>query len=101
MKPIRLNPEQEKAVKDMIEFVTDGTQGSVAFMGAAGTGKTTTLQHFARKFIGLFGEKTILFITPTHKAAGVLREKMPKGINVDTIQKRICRAHRKHFASTS
>lgn len=89
MKPIRLNPEQEKAVKDMIEFVTDGTQGSVAFMGAAGTGKTTTLQHFARKFIGLFGEKTILFITPTHKAAGVLREKMPKGINVDTIQKTI------------
>ena len=89
MKPIRLNPGQEKAIKDMIEFVTDGTCGSVAFMGAAGTGKTTTLQHFARKFIELFGEKTILFITPSHKAAGVLREKMPKGISVETIQKTI------------
>jgi len=89
MKPIRLNPEQEKAVKDMIEFVTDGTQGSVAFMGAAGTGKTTTLQHFARNFIELFGEKTILFVAPTHKAAAVLREKMPRGIIVNTIAKAI------------
>jgi len=89
MKPIRLNQEQEKAIKDMIEFVADGTSGSAAFMGAAGTGKTTTLQHFARKFIELFGEKTILFITPTHKAASVLREKMPKGISVDTIAKTI------------
>ena len=87
MKPIRLNPEQQKAVKDMIEFVTDGTQGSVAFMGAAGTGKTTTLQHFARDFFGLFGENTILFVVPTHKAAGVLRKKMPRGITVNTIAK--------------
>lgn len=89
MKPFRLNQKQEKAIEAMITFAVDGTLGSAAFMGAAGTGKTTTLQHFARKCIGLFGEKTILFITPTHKAASVLREKMPKGINVDTIAKTI------------
>lgn len=89
MKPIRLNPEQQKAVKDMIEFVTDGTQGSVAFMGAAGTGKTTVLQHFARNFIDLFGKNTIFFVTPTHKAAGVLRKKMPGGIKVWTVAKTI------------
>lgn len=51
-----------------------------SFHGAAGTGKTTTIQYASKKL----DPGTTIFLTPTHKAGSVLRDKM-RGFKVLTV----------------
>lgn len=71
------------------------TRACASFHGAAGTGKTTTLQHASKKL----DPRTAVFLTPTHKAGGVLREKM-KGFKVLTVASFIGQKGIKHEDQT-
>lgn len=68
-----LTDEQQKAFDNIKEKVTSRTGDSATLKGYAGTGKTTTLRHLARRLGPEFSETYML--APTHKAAEVLGRK--------------------------
>ena len=72
----QLAPEQQAVIDDIFEVIKSG-ESSFAFHGAAGTGKTYTCGHLALKMVERFGSHSILFISPTHAAARILRTKLP------------------------
>lgn len=78
---IELNPEQEAAVRGMVDFIfSPETGGCMTLMGFAGTGKTTLmgLVHDICMF-----DRPVQFAATTHKAAGVLKGKV--GEHVSTV----------------
>lgn len=74
-----LTEEQQKAFDKISGIVEEG--GVATLSGYAGTGKTTTLRHIARKLGPEFSETYMM--APTHKAAEVLGRKT--GREVSTI----------------
>lgn len=68
-----LTEEQQKAFDHIKEKITKRSGASVTLKGYAGTGKTTTLRHLARRLGPEFSETYML--APTHKAAEVLGRK--------------------------
>jgi Flp pilus assembly CpaF family ATPase len=64
----RLNPEQKRAV----EFVLNSRDHVVDISGAAGTGKTTTLQELSRGLTE--GGREILAVEPTMSAVEELQK---------------------------
>jgi exodeoxyribonuclease-5 len=66
-----------------------------SFHGAAGTGKTTTLQLASKKL----NPQLTVFLTPTHKAGSVLREKM-RNFKVLTVASFIGQKGKKHEDQT-
>lgn len=63
---MQLNDEQEQAVADMLTFLASGEKFFL-LQGAAGTGKTSTIQALAEKLKG-----RLVFTAPTNKAVRVL-----------------------------
>jgi DNA helicase-2/ATP-dependent DNA helicase PcrA len=78
----RLDPEQRQAAAAL--------RGPVAILAGAGTGKTTTITHriACQVASGAFEAKSILAVTFTDKAAGVLRSRLAalgaKGVEART-----------------
>jgi exodeoxyribonuclease V len=68
------NPEQEKAIKDGIEFLENGNPDEwLVIGGKAGTGKTTIAQAILEPYID---KKCILVCALSHKAKLVISEKL-------------------------
>jgi len=65
---ITLNDQQQAAIDGMLDFIATGDQPFFTLVGAAGTGKTTTIQHL----IKALPNKRICFTAPTNKAVRVL-----------------------------
>lgn len=74
-------PEQDKALLAIDRWLSDKSNPLFSLVGYAGTGKTTTLQHFINNFKG---DKQPLCCAPTGKAASVLKTKLT-GVNVTTV----------------
>ena len=85
--------DQLQIIQGILSLQT--ARACASFHGAAGTGKTTTLQCASRKL----DSGTTVFLTPTHKAGGVLREKM-KGFKVLTVASFIGQKGIKHEDQT-
>jgi len=89
MKTTALTLEQKLVIDQILANIETRKNSIGSLLGPAGCGKTTTLQHLAKEIARLLGSQSVIFVTPTHKAAGVLREQMPKGVKVITIAKMI------------
>lgn len=74
-----LNEEQIHAVEEIVDFI-EGEDTCMTLMGFAGTGKTT-LMGIVRDIFRF--DKHLQFAATTHKAAGVLKEKVKE--NVSTV----------------
>lgn len=72
-----LNDEQIAAVEGIVDFI-DGNEKCMTLMGFAGTGKTT-LMGIIRDLYRF--EKNLQFAATTHKAAGVLKEKVNESVS--------------------
>jgi hypothetical protein len=64
-----LNDDQKSAILYIGQKIDSGVK-SVSLVGAAGTGKTTTVRHVISRLKGY----KILLLAPTHSARGVLEE---------------------------
>ena len=80
-----LAEEQQDVIDDIFGILENPYYDTFAFHGAAGTGKTFTCGHLAWRMLEKFGPHSILFISPTHAAARILRGKVPKGVKVLTV----------------
>ncbi|MFN2544605.1 MAG: UvrD-helicase domain-containing protein, partial [Actinomycetota bacterium] len=76
-----LNPAQREAA--MV------TQGPVAILAGAGTGKTTTITHRIAYQVasGAFGPSQLLAVTFTEKAAGELKQRLAR-LGVEGVEAR-------------
>jgi len=81
LRNVQLTDDQLKA----IEAIVSPYPASMAFRGPAGCGKTTVLQHAAKR---LPLDQTI-FIAPTNKALEVFSSKLPNGARCKTLAKAI------------
>ena len=71
-----LNPEQEKAVRQMLAFVKS-RDAFFLLKGYAGTGKTFAIQEFvkrAQQRSSRYGPLTVALCAPTNKAVRVIRD---------------------------
>jgi ATP-dependent exoDNAse (exonuclease V) alpha subunit len=66
---ITLTPEQNSAVEAMLAFERTRSTSTMVLTGAAGTGKTTVLQHYLRET-----DREVVLTAPTNKAVRVLAE---------------------------
>jgi len=80
-----LAEEQQGRIDDIFAILENPYYDTFAFHGAAGTGKTFTCGHLAWRMLEKFGPHSVLFISPTHAAARILRSKVPKGVKVLTV----------------
>jgi len=80
-----LSEEQQGVIRSVFALLEDPLYDNFALHGAAGTGKTFTCGHLAWQILEKFGSHSILFISPTHAAARILRSKLPKGPKVLTV----------------
>lgn len=78
---MQLIPSQEAAVESLVSAVNSGTR-LVSLAGPAGTGKTTTMKVLHSELVGDPGDPECVVVTPTNKAAQVLRW---KGVPADTL----------------
>ena len=62
-------------------FINDKEAGELYITGVAGTGKTTCLRELLEWCID--NKISCLATAYTHKACGVLRDKLPKEANID------------------
>lgn len=82
-----LTPAQQHIFDRLVDFTR--SDASVARLsGAAGTGKTTLIQHFVASIRG--GARRIVMTAPTHKAAGVMRRGVSEGGTVVTMTLQSC-----------
>jgi exodeoxyribonuclease V len=79
--PITLTESQAKALDHLLAAVAAKT--NTALHGPAGTGKTTLTGVLIKRL--LEQGKVIALAAPTHKAVGVLRSKVPDGVNCCTV----------------
>ena len=66
---IILNDQQQTAIESMTRFISDSDEQFFTLVGPAGTGKTTTIQHWVKT---LSDTVKICFTAPTNKAVRVL-----------------------------
>lgn len=78
---MQLTPSQQAAVDRLIAAVDNRTR-LVSMAGPAGTGKTTTMKTLHDELVGDPGDPESVVVTPTNKAAQVLRT---KGVPADTL----------------
>lgn len=72
-----LNQDQLDAMKQIDEFINDPFEFAMTISGFAGTGKTTLMEAVQKRYwLG----HTVHFAATTHKAAGVLKEKVGKRV---------------------
>lgn len=78
---MQLTPNQQAAVESLIAAV-DSRARLVSLAGPAGTGKTTTMKVLHDQLVGDPSDPECVVVTPTNKAAQVLRT---KGVPADTL----------------
>lgn len=79
-----LTPGQEKAVKLIREWLSDSSAVKYfCVKGFAGSGKTFLLNHLKNVFAEYKNISSVLYVTPTHKAANVLS--LAAGVEVSTL----------------
>lgn len=77
--------EQEQAVEVLLEwYKKDMFYPTYSLTGSAGTGKTTTINHFLNKLFPRKSDKSVIVTAPTHKAKTIIMRK--SGRNGETIQ---------------
>ncbi len=74
----KLGNDQEKALKELADFVTDSKETVITLQGAAGTGKTSVIGYL-QKYIG----KKFAYMAPTHAATAELAFATVKTGNTD------------------
>ena len=79
--PITLTDDQTAALDQLLAAVAQ--RKNTALHGPAGTGKTTLTGVLIQRL--LEQGKTLIVAAPTHKAVGVLRSKVPTGVNCCTV----------------
>lgn len=76
--PFVLNSQQKDVLKQIDDFINSKTEFAMTVSGCAGTGKTTLMEIVNKRY---WMGHTIHFCATTHKAAGVLREKVGKRVS--------------------
>ena len=72
-----LNNEQKEVIKQINDFITNPNEFAMTISGWAGTGKTTLMEIVNKRY---WMNHTVHFAATTHKAAGVLKEKVGKKV---------------------
>ena len=74
---IVLNDQQKEVLKQIDDFINNKDEFAMTISGWAGTGKTTLMEIVNRRY---WMGHTVHFAATTHKAAGVLKEKVGKKV---------------------
>lgn len=74
---IILNSQQKEVIKQINDFITNPNEFAMTISGWAGTGKTTLMEIVQKRY---WMTHTVHFAATTHKAAGVLKEKVGKRV---------------------
>ena len=72
-----LNNEQKEVLKQIDDFINNKDEFAMTISGWAGTGKTTLMEIVNKRY---WMGHTVHFAATTHKAAGVLKEKVGKKV---------------------
>ena len=72
-----LNDQQKDVIRQINDFITSPTEFAMTISGWAGTGKTTLMEIVNKRY---WMSHTVHFAATTHKAAGVLKEKVGKKV---------------------
>lgn len=72
-----LNDQQKEVIKQIDDFINNKDEFAMTISGWAGTGKTTLMEIVNKRY---WMEHTVHFAATTHKAAGVLKEKVGKKV---------------------
>lgn len=76
--PFKLNKQQKEVIKQIDDFINNPDEFVMTVSGWAGTGKTTLMEIVSQRYwMGHY----IHFAATTHKAAGVLKEKVHKKVS--------------------
>ena len=83
MSDIQLNDEQQAAIIAMLAFIKAENEKFISLIGAAGTGKTTTIQYLLEQ---VTDNTKVCFTAPTNKAVRVLKKMaVQKKLNVECV----------------
>ncbi len=74
---IVLNEQQKDVISQIDDFINNPNEFAMTISGWAGTGKTTLMEIVNRRY---WMSHTVHFAATTHKAAGVLKEKVGKKV---------------------
>ena len=72
-----LNSQQKEVLKQINDFINNPDEFAMTISGWAGTGKTTLMEIVNKRY---WMSHTVHFAATTHKAAGVLKEKVGKKV---------------------
>lgn len=72
-----LNDQQKEVIKQINDFINNKDEFAMTISGWAGTGKTTLMEIVNKRY---WMSHTVHFAATTHKAAGVLKEKVGKKV---------------------
>ena len=72
-----LNKQQKEVIKQINDFINNKDEFAMTISGWAGTGKTTLMEIVNKRY---WMNHTVHFAATTHKAAGVLKEKVGKKV---------------------
>ena len=75
--PFVLNSQQKEVINQIDEFIKNPQEFAMTVSGWAGTGKTTLMEIVNKRY---WMTHTIHFAATTHKAAGVLKERVRKKV---------------------
>lgn len=75
--PFVLNSQQKEVIKQIDDFINSPNEFAMTISGWAGTGKTTLMEIVNKRY---WMSHTVHFAATTHKAAGVLKEKVGKKV---------------------
>ena len=73
-----LNDQQKEVIKQINDFINNPDEFAMTVSGWAGTGKTTLMEIVNKRY---WMDHTVHFCATTHKAAGVLKEKVGKKVS--------------------
>lgn len=76
--PFVLNDQQKDVIRQIDDFINNPEEFAMTVSGWAGTGKTTLMEIVNARY---WMSRTIHFAATTHKAAGVLKEKVGKKVS--------------------
>ena len=75
--PFVLNSQQKEVIAQIDDFINNPDEFAMTISGWAGTGKTTLMEIVNKRY---WMGHTVHFAATTHKAAGVLKEKVGKKV---------------------
>ena len=75
---VAFNSQQKETLQQIEEFIKNPNEFAMTISGWAGTGKTTLMEAVSSKY--KFNKDPVVFAATTHKAAGVLKEKVGKKV---------------------